>query len=143
MIYKIGDKVRVIAQRHGHSYRIGEIYEITHVIEDRLSYFVPMVYARYDSGDSYILDHQSTYVKDDEIELAMSRKEVHMNNCKWGVKYERNTDPTEFFKSKKEAEKRITDLLDDPSVRKSEIYLFEVGAIYRVDRPVNFKLVKE
>ena len=70
-------------------------------------------------------------------------KEVAMKDIKWGVKFDVGGDPVEFFKTKKEAEKRIVELLDESDVDKSEIYLFEVGEKFKVDRPVNFELVKQ
>jgi hypothetical protein len=76
------------------------------------------------------------------IKTIISRKEVKMKNVKYGVKYDRSTDPVEFFETKKEAEKRITELLDDNDVKKTTICLFEVGEVWEVTRPVTYELVK-
>ena len=78
----------------------------------------------------------------DDLWKLVSGKEVSMKDCKWGVKYERDEDPVEFFKTRKLAEERVVELLDDGEVDKSEIYVFEVGETFKVDRPVNFKLIK-
>lgn len=69
------------------------------------------------------------------------RKEITMENAKWGIKYDRDTDPVEFFKTKKKAQDRISELLDDNGVVKSSIYLFEVGKVFKVERPIAYKLV--
>ncbi len=68
-------------------------------------------------------------------------KEVTMDKIKWGIKYEQSSDPVEFFSDKKEAEKRIRELLKDKTVNLEEVYLFEVGTVYQVSVPVTYKLV--
>ncbi len=69
-------------------------------------------------------------------------KEVTMKNAKFGVKYDRSGDPVEFFETKKLAEKRVEELLDDRDVNKTSIFLFEVGDVYEIKRPASFELVK-
>jgi len=60
--------------------------------------------------------------------------EVKMENVNYGIKFEETGnpikfkeagDPVEFFETKKAAEERITELLDNPDVQKTKIYLFE------------------
>ena len=79
---------------------------------------------------------------EEKWKLVSKHKEVHMNKIKFGVKYDRNGDPVELFESRKEADKRIEQLLEDSSVDKSSICLFEVGKIWEVQRPVTYKLVE-
>lgn len=79
----------------------------------------------------------------DYWELLGSRKEASMKNWKWGVKYEEDEDPVEFFKTKKEAEKYVEELLDRSGVDKNEIYLFQISEVFKVKRPTRFELVKE
>ena len=67
-------------------------------------------------------------------------KEVSMDKAKFGVKYEKSSDPVEFFETKKEAEKRIVQLLDDVTVDKTSVYLFEVGKVWEVERPISYTL---
>jgi hypothetical protein len=65
-----------------------------------------------------------------------------MNKMHFGIKFEESTDPVEFFETEKEAKKRIEELLDSSSVNKQSIYLFEIGKMYTVKRPINFDLVQ-
>ncbi len=75
-------------------------------------------------------------------QLKLVGKEVTMENAKFGTKFEEDQDPVEFYKTRKEAEERINELLDDLDVNKSEIYLFEVGKVWKVERPITFKLIE-
>ena len=69
-------------------------------------------------------------------------KEVKMDKAKFGIKYDRDEDPVEFFETTKEAEKRIKELLGEDDVDKESIYLFEVGNKWKVDQPVKYDLVE-
>ena len=68
-------------------------------------------------------------------------KEVSMKDIKYGIKYDQDEDPTEYFETKKEAEKRIGELIEDSAV--SNIYLFGISNVLKVKVPKGFELVKE
>ena len=69
-------------------------------------------------------------------------KEVKMDKAKFGIKYDRDEDPVEFFETRKEADKRIKELLGEDDVDRESIYLFEVGNKWKVDQPVKYDLVE-
>jgi len=73
--------------------------------------------------------------------ITLLTKEIKMKDVKFGIKFETDEDPVEFFKTQKEAEKRIQELLEDSEVKKNEIYMFEIKNLWQVSRPVSFKLV--
>lgn len=75
-----------------------------------------------------------------QLKLISHSKEVSMLKAKFGIKYDRDTDPIEFFSTKKDAEKRIAELLDDDEVDKPSLVLFEVGKRWEVKRPVIYEL---
>ncbi len=87
--------------------------------------------------------HGEKMERNSVTDFKYTGKGVSMKNYKWGVKYEEDSDPIELFKTKKEAEEFISELLDKPSVVKSKIYLFEIGKVFKVNRPVRFDLVPE
>lgn len=74
--------------------------------------------------------------------LKITRKGVTMKDAKWAIKYDRDEDPVEFFKTKPKAQKRLEVLLDDYEVDKEEIYLFQVGKVWKVERPIDYELVE-
>lgn len=142
MKFKVGDRVRLIESLASFDKNAeGEIYEIDgHSIgvcfdikrrgHDLGNYGKKCEYGR------------GWYVQENDIELIKTESEVPMKDIKYGVKYDRDTDPVEFFKSKPQAKKRIQELLDDPEVKKESIYLFQVGKVEKVQRLQNFELVK-
>ena len=69
-------------------------------------------------------------------------KEAKMDKVKFGIKYDRDEDPVEFFKTKKEAEKRVEEILQDNEVDKTSIYLLEVGKKWKVSQPVSYELTE-
>jgi len=69
------------------------------------------------------------------------RKEVSMEHMKFGIKYERETDPIELFPTRKDAEERLKDLLNDRSVLRGSLYLFEIGKIYKIQTNVSYEQV--
>lgn len=75
-----------------------------------------------------------------EGKIENQQGDVDMKEIKFGIKYDIGGDPIELFETRQEAEERITELLDKPSVDKSSIYLFEVGRSWKVVRPVSFEL---
>lgn len=90
--------------------------------------------------DNEELNDGYNYFYEYQLELISHSKEVSMLKAKYGIKYDRDTDPVEFFQTKKDADKRIAELLDDAEVDKSSIVLFEVGKRWEVKRPVSYEL---
>lgn len=136
MNFKVGDRVRIekIVRKdhtHGGEYvgQVGKIVEIGNCI----SYLSSKTWQTVISfrGNRVCFDF-------DEIRNL----EEPMKDMKFGIKYDRDVDPVEFFKTKKEAQKRIEQLLDDSEVDKTSISLFEVGKIWEVKRPVSYKLLE-
>jgi hypothetical protein len=127
MKFKIGDRVKVVGNCCNHNYRIGSVKTINKL------YRSGSIQGYHLGGDNY--------VEDEDIVLA--GKEIKMKDTKWGVKYEMGSDPVEFFKTRKKAEERIFELMDDKEVVKSSIYLFEVAKIYKAKRPIAFILEEE
>jgi hypothetical protein len=78
---------------------------------------------------------------DDDL-ILLSKAETSLEKAKYGIKYDINGDPVEFFATKKDAEKRIKELLQEEYVDKDSIYFFELGKIYKVDQPVKYELVE-
>ncbi len=67
-----------------------------------------------------------------------------MRDQKWGIVFDMGLriDPIELFATKKDAESRIEELLDDHEVRKNKIYLFEISKWFQVTRPIRYSLVE-
>ena len=123
MKFKVGDKVRVKERCSGAVKDTVYVLEYTEFKELRAGEHCTC-------ENNWILVSKST--------------EVKMDKAKWGVKYDRDEDPIEFFDSRKEAEKRIDELLEDDEVEKDSIWLFVVGDKYKVERPKpDYKLVKK
>lgn len=96
----------------------------------------------YSKNQLHAWDNKGNHCVHQECWKKVSASEESMRKIKYGVKYDRDTDPVEFFKSKPQAKKRIQELLDDPEVKKESIYLFQVGKVEKVQRLQNFELVK-
>jgi hypothetical protein len=79
---------------------------------------------------------------DNKSLLEKIGKEVSMKNAKYGIKYDRDSDPVEFFEKKKDAEKRIEELLKDRAVDQSSMFLFEVGRKWEIHQPVTYELIE-
>lgn len=94
-------------------------------------------------NDSLIIGNSTTSgcLCQDFWKLA-TESEVTMKDAKYGVQYDRNGDPVEFFKTKAKATKRIEELLDDSEVDKKSIKLFTIGQVWEVKKQVEFELVK-
>ena len=69
--------------------------------------------------------------------VKLVRKEP-MIKMKYGLKYDKDTDPIEVFETKKEATERINELLQDSSV--SNIILFEIGKQWKIKTPTKYEL---
>lgn len=82
--------------------------------------------------------YTNNYGDDD---LVLVRREVSMDKAKFGIKYDRQLDPVEFYETRKAAEARITELLDDAEVKKTTMYLFAIGEKWKVERPITFSFV--
>jgi hypothetical protein len=128
---KDGMKFEAKFQKKGKDWYICQNYKAGTSCDDKLGY-----------AHSWVVTNSNDLQGHMHIKTIISRKEVKMKNVKYGVKYDRSTDPVEFFETKKEAEKRITELLDDNDVKKTTICLFEVGEVWEVTRPVTYELVK-
>ena len=123
MKFKVGDKVKIIG---GPSGKVGGIGKI--VRDDGYGTYVVSV-----KGENF-------YKAGVHIKLV-GGKEVTMKNTKWGVKFDKDDDSVEFSKSKKKAQERISELLDDSEVDKKSLWLFKVGERFKVERPISYKLV--
>lgn len=133
---KVGDKVRI--KQHVWRYcgasdcayftsymerQIGKIATVKNVFDN-------FFYLDLDGGDSSWSDCM----------VEKITKEVPMLKAQFGIKYDRDTDPVEFFATRKDADKRIQELLEDSEVDKTSIVLFEVGKKWEVKRPVSYEL---
>ena len=130
MKFKVGDTVKLKSYAVYADYRRhrGEIATIESAIRDDV----------FDYGIEWVDGERSNVEKNNLILL----KEVKMDKAKFGIKYDRDEDPVEFFETTKEAEKRIKELLGEDDVDKESIYLFEVGNKWKVDQPVKYDLVE-
>ena len=77
-----------------------------------------------------------------DIIILIKSLMVNITKAKYGLSYEVNGDPVEFFNSFNNAKKRIEELLDKGDVDKNSIYIFEIINIKKVKRLVQFDLLK-
>ena len=136
-MFKVGDTVKLKNYDKYRDYREhrGEIATIESAIYDDM----------FDYGIDWVDGEHSSVKKNNLIllwEAGNKPKEVKMDKAKFGIKYDRDEDPVEFFETTKEAEKRIKELLGEDDVDKESIYLFEVGNKWRVDQPVKYDLIE-
>lgn len=126
MEFKVGDRVKVIAETFSCTNEdIGKFGIIKEV-----------------DGNTYTTSiGNNLWHREDGLKKVSNFKEVSMKNATWAVCYDRNGDPTEYFKSKKDAEKRIQELLEEIDVDKKSIYLFSIKEKYHVERPLQYELV--
>lgn len=128
MRFKVGDKVKIVKNTHPENKaKYGDIGTVCRIDLNNASY--PILLNEYD-----------TWLMEDWLKLLES--EVTMKDAKYGVQYDRNGDPVEFFKTKAKATKRIEELLDDSEVDKKSIKLFTVGQVWEVKKQIEFELVK-
>ena len=117
---KVGDRVKVLSA----------------TIDRRLiGKILPIV--KIENGEIYLKGAIGFWTDEKNLQ-----KEVITKDAKYGVKYDKDIDPTEFFKTLKEAKERVEELLDDEGVDKKEIYLFEIGKVFKIDRPVKYNLIE-
>ena len=117
---KVGDRVKVLSA----------------TIDRRLiGKILPIV--KIENGEIYLKGAIGFWTDEKNLQ-----KEVITKDAKYGVKYDKDIDPVELFKTLKEAKERVEELLDDEGVDKKEIYLFEIGKVFKIDRPVKYNLIE-
>jgi hypothetical protein len=125
MKFKVGDKIKIPDREcDGKKYCIGIVVNATN---DNFIYTEP---------HGHCLNPQEV------INCSLVSEEVNMKNARWGIKFEQDCDPVEFFKTEKDARKRIGELLSNRLIDRNSVYLFEVGKCYKVEIPVDFKLME-
>ncbi len=120
--YKIGDRVKIVRDafcwQYGNKSDIGIVGEITEIYDGILSF------------EWWIEDEKGSYtaVCGNQL-IKMTGKEAPMKKMKWGISYELDSDPVELFATRKEADERIEDLIDEGA---QKIYLFEISKVYKI-----------
>jgi len=129
---KVGQKVRVVRNKYPYFVSFNKEIGKEGVVVEKGSDHVYKVK----------LDYNSAIRPFEEEELEPIEKEVTMKDAKFGLKYERDEDPTEYFKTEKELNERVEELLDDDFVdKKKKIYKFDISNVQELVRPVNFDWV--
>lgn len=132
MKFKVGDRVKIIKDKTSDSGWIGKTGEIVpHGADGCITW-------GFDKWP-YLVKSSNGYRPFKSTDMQLIQGETTMKDAKYRLQYMRIV---EFFKTKKEAQKRIEQLLDDSEVDKTSIRMFEVGKVWEVNRPVSYELVE-
>lgn len=85
---------------------------------------------KYSIGTNQICDHSAK----DLISIAPVEK------AKYALVYEKDVDPTEYFFTQSDAEKRIECLLKRSDVKANSIYLIKLEKVFKVKKNSDFVL---
>lgn len=78
-----------------------------------------------------------------EVELinAIPEKKIEIKKAKWAITYKKIQDHIEYFVDTKDKGKRVGEILNDPSVDKNSIIIFEIAKIWKAKQQISFEKV--
>jgi len=132
---RIGMRVR----SNGNGAYVGYVYDgvITHIEKDRFT-------VKRDDGEYGEGFNSGWFVRFESegfITILSENTMVDITKARFGVSYCEFSDKVyEYFENRKDAEKRVDELSKDKGV--TNIVLFEVGKKWKLETPVEYKLVE-